>query len=452
MIPFQEPLAVTLPRHPAFFPPLLTMGTSFFINSGGARNRSLRMELALEELLLALFRETPHAAPPLEISFRRAPLGVRVIITDSEQRHLDPLMLQNEELPPTPDFLEEKLGIFLMKKMADLVSLHQRGEAGNAYHLFFSLEEPPVPKELSKTKGSPPGDYRVLQVGSLRSGEAGKITAFLQEFCPDSFRQVPWLSPEKIRNLLLSEKLVPSTLRNKEEEIFGFSGLLYQEENPQAPHMLCPWIHPELPFAETGGQMLSYLLDQADSRGCSAVNSLLPSGETSQIDLFLKHGFFQCARIPDCFDFTRHAPGKTGDLLCRISRKESLPPLFADWEDQRRIEPLLRSAGLFPAFTIPQLDTPLFGRSVLHITASGEELRGEIRILHFGVDVFLQIRQALKHLRKLGIPGVLLKLPLEKPQTAAFAEKIHEMGFNTCGVMPNLPGSMEMLLYLPFKP
>jgi len=216
--------------------------------------------------------------------------------------------------------------------------------------------------------------------------------------------------------------------------------------------MLSPWIHPELPFVETGGQMLSYLLDQADSRGCSTVNSLLPSDESAQVDLFLKHGFSRCARIPDCFDFTRHAPGKTGDLLCRIFHKTSLPPLFADWEDQKRIEPLLRSAGLAPTFTMPQLDPPLFGRSVLHITASGEQQRGEIRILHFGVDVFLQIRQALKHLRKLGIPGVLLELPLEKTQTATFAEKFHEMGFNTCGIMPNLPGGMEMLLYLPFKP
>ncbi|HOO62928.1 MAG TPA: ATP-binding protein [Synergistaceae bacterium] len=451
MIPFQEPLSVTLPKNPAFLPPLLKMGTSFFENCGGSQERALRMELALEELFIMLSR-SPHLSEKslLEISFRRAPLGVRIIITD---RHASPFSaeaLQKKEGLSEEDFSEETLGIFLLKKMADLVSLHQQGEEGDIYHLFFSLEESVPPGKPREKKHLIPGDHRVLQVSSLSPEEAEGAASFLQELFPKASRRAPWISSGKIRNLLLSERLIPCTLRNRGGQVFGFSGLFYQEENLQMPRILPPWVHPELPFSEVGGQMIAYLLDQARSRKCPGVTAMLLSEEEEKLDLFTRHGFARCARIPNAFDFTRYAPGKSGDLLCHIFRKDPLPPLFASWEDQKRIEPLLRNAGYTPVFARPQLDISLMGRSVLQITVSPEEERGEIRILHFGVDLFLQTRQALQHLRKLGIPGVLLKLPLGNPQTSLFADKFHEMGFASCGILPNLPEGMEILFYLPF--
>ncbi len=451
MIPFQEPLSVTVPRNAAFLPPLLKMGTWFFENSGGSRERCLRMELALEEIFVMLSREKTSSAgaPPLEISFRRAPLGMRITVTDPRREGLSPTALEGEFSPELEE-MDSKLGFFLLRKMADLVSFHQQGDEGNTYHLFFSLEEKASSEAPRKGRHLPPEELRVFQVGSLAAEETHKAAAFMQEMAPAESNQAPWTSPEKLRNLLVSERLFPCTIRNSNEEILGFSGLLFQEETPQAPQMLSPRVHNNLSFSEAGGQMIAWLLDRAASRQCSGVSARLPSEEEETLKLFASHGFARCARIPDAFGFTRHSPGKPGDLLCHIFEKPTFPPFFASWEDQKRVAPLLENAGFAPVFARPQTDTPLSGRSVLHITASPSEQRGEIRVLHFGVDLFLRIPQALQHLRKLSIPGVLLKLPLEKPQTCLFAEKFHSMGFRSCGFFPDFFGGMEILFYLPF--
>jgi hypothetical protein len=272
----------------------------------------------------------------------------------------------------------------------------------------------------------------------------------MQEYAPAALVQAPWISPERLRNLILSEKLLPCTVRNEKGEIFGFGGLLFQEDVPGTPRMAPLGVHRSLSFSEIGGQIVPWLLDQALSRGCPGATALLPSGEEDTRKLFTDYGFARYARIPNSFGFTRHSPGKPGDLLCRILGKPEFPPFFASWKDERSVKPLLENAGLSPVFARPQTDAPLSRRSILHITASPSEQQGEIRVLHFGVDLFLQTRQALQHLRKLSIPGVLLKLPLEKPQTCLFAEKFHEMGFAACGISPNLPGKMEILYYLSF--
>jgi hypothetical protein len=456
MIPFQEPLSVTLPRNTAFLPPLLKMGTCFFEHSGASRERSLRMQLALEEIFMMLSPQDPPSlkapkAPPLEITFRRAPLGVRITVTDPQKEGLSPGELEERNSPELEE-MDAKLGGFLLKKMADLVSFHQQGEEGNSYHLFFSLEEKSSSQAPLQSSPLPPKEIRVLQVGSLLPEEAPRGASFMREYAPETLGQIPWISPEKLRNLILSEKLLPCTVRNQEGEIFGFGGLLFQEETPGMPRMIPPGVHRSLSFPEIGGQIIPWLLDQALSQGCFGVTALLPSEEETALKLFANYGFARYARIPNSFGFTRHSPGKPGDLLCRILGKPEFPPFFASWKDERNIKPLLENAGLSPVFARPQMDVPLSGRSILHITVSPSEQRGEIRVLHFGVDLFLQTRQTLQHLRKLSIPGVLLKLPLEKPQTSLFAEKFHEIGFTPCGISPNFPGGMEILYYLSFTP
>lgn len=453
MIPFQEPLSVTLPRNTAFLPPLLKMGTCFFENSGASRERSLRMELALEEIFMMLSPQNPSSpkGPPLEIIFRRAPLGVRITVTDSRKEGLPPGELEEKGSPELEE-MDAKLGGFLLKKMADLVSFHQQGEEGNIYHLFFSLEEKSSSQAPPQSSPLSPKEVRVLQVGSMLPEEASRGASFMRENAPESLDKAPWGSPEKLQNLILSEKLLPCTVRDEEGEIFGFGGLLFQEDTPGTPQMIPLGVHRSLSFPEIGGQVIPWLLDQAFSQGCFGVTALLPSEEETVLKLFENHGFARYARIPNSFGFTRYSPGKPGDLLCRILGKPEFPPFFVSWKDERNIKSLLESAGLSPVFARPQIDASLSGRSILHITVSTSEQRGEIRVLHFGVDLFLQTRQALQHLRKLSIPGVLLKLPLEKPQTSLFAEKFHEIGFKTCGISPNFPGGVEILYYLSFAP
>jgi len=479
MIPVGSVVEMRFPSDVRFLSPLLASCRDLNVLYGFSDEDGQRIELALEEAVVAILpsgettaspevdgrRESP---PPLFVQFRRVPLGLRVVLRGFDV----PLSRGDLDafVPGTdPDQVEpSELGFFLLKHAVDQVTLIDRGGEGKELHFFKMLrrkeQQAPHPEEATSLETSPPAQ---------RTGRKSSLPPIIGEVAQSSAPElaVRFASVLKGRGdghdvdaTMFREALsdrdvwVVSARSGRDGELAAVQALERHGQRRSLGVILPPlWGEPSV--LEDGAvlrsrkELLDALLARARDERFDVFGGALgiASEDTGdQEDLFLREGFGMCALLPSSpgESLWRGAASPGIAFFCPFG-KVPQAPLYVPKPHQDMVFRIYESLGRPPRLAyLGWADQDLHRkRSVISAVAAFGELRCDLFVHEYGMDFPLQLGAFTRQLLRKGMRTLLLHLPLELASTAVEAEEAEKLGYVFCGVLPGTPGGDE-LLYL----
>lgn len=460
-------MEIRIPKNIRFLAPLLGAFRGFmglFAFTEGPE----KMELALEEAFSAVLGGG-DPSENISISFRRVPLGIRVILSLSEAPSLKESLEEAESRENSRDSGPHAMGLFLMKHLVDRVSVTDQESFGTQIHLFrryVALKKgvPPsgeagaVAPEQSLTvtesdfKDSPEKiSQEIPEAFSLQEltfRDASKISAFLSTLPlrMGSFLQYAYQS-EDIGSLIREGLLIPLGALDSRGKILALGALGVQEEWGDRLFWILPMMSRNLQNSPRREPLLEDLegavLEKAKKLGRKELFALIPRNEFQGLERCTRLGFRESGGVDAYFD--RIDP--RGVLLFKPLGKMEGQDLHPPGDYAPEIRRICQELGLQARFPKPSLKPEAFSlrQSMITLDVDHSRHRAFLTVLRYDVDLLVQIRRHLEKLSGQGVGCMLIRLPLESPGTA-FLEGVEKLGFHFAGILPGVGGGTELLL------
>jgi len=444
-------MEIRIPKNIRFLAPLLGAFRSFmglFAFSEGPE----KMELALEEAFSAVVGQG-DPEEDIRISFRRVPLGIRVVLILSGVASLK----QSLEDAVAPESQGEEpghaMGLFLMKHLVDRVSVSERENRETHIHLFRLYVEKkvlPSPEEKPSTFSEEPlPDLpETFSMQELTFREASKISAFLSALPlrMGSFLQYAYQS-EDIGSLVREGLLIPLGTVNSRGGLLALGALGMQEEWGDRLFWIPPMILRNLEKSSRREVLLeeleSAMLEKAKKLGRKELVALIPNNDPEILKRCRDVGFRESGRVEAYFD--RIDP--QGILLFKALENMEEQDLYPPRDYAAEIRRICDYLGLkvrFPEFSGESASFSL-RQSMVTLDVDHSRHRAFLTVLHYDADLLVQIHRHLEKLSGEGIRCMLIRLPLESPGTS-FLEGVEKLNFRFSGILPGVAGGTELLL------
>ena len=449
-------MEIRIPKNIRFVAPLLGAFRGFmglFAFTEGPE----KMELALEEAFSAVI----GGGDPSEeifISFRRVPLGIRVVLSLSEAPSLKESLEEAEFPENSQDSGPHAMGLFLMKHLVDRVSVTDQEGTGTQIHLFrryVALKKGVPPSGESLPEQSSPVIEKVpeeipeaFSLGELAFRDASKISAFLSTLPlrMGSFLQYAYQS-EDIGSLIREGLLIPLGALDSQGEILALGALGVQEEWGDRLFWILPMMSRNLQNSPRREPLLEDLegavLEKAKKLGRKELFALIPRNELQGLERCARLGFRESGGVEAYFD--RIDP--RGVLLFKPLGEMEEQDLHPPGDYVSEIRRICEELGLRVRFPKPSLKPEAFSlrQSMITLDVDHSRHRAFLTVLRYDVDLLVQIRRHLEKLSGQGVGCMLIRLPLESPGTA-FLEGVEKLGFHFAGILPGVGGGTELLL------
>ncbi len=452
-------MEIRIPKNLRFVAPLLGAFRGFmglFAFTEGPE----KMELALEEAFSAVIGGG-DPSEEVSVSFRRVPLGIRVILSLSEAPSLKESMADTGSPGNFQDSGPHAMGLFLMKHLVDRVSVTDQESSGTQIHLFRRYvalgKGAPPPRETGETlleehSGvSEKVGEEIPEVFSLTEfsfRDASKISAFLSTLPLriGSFLQYAYQS-EDIGSLIREGLLIPLGALDSRGKILALGALGVQEEWGDRLFWILPMISRHLEHSPRREALLEDLegavLERAKKLGRKELFALIPRNEHQGLERCARLGFRESGAVEAYFD--RIDP--RGVLLFKPLGEMEEQDLHPPGDYAPEIRRICEELGLKVRFPKPSLQPEAFSlrQSMITLDVDHSRHRAFLTVLRYDVDLLVQIRRHLEKLSGEGVGCMLIRLPLESPGTA-FLEGVEKLGFHFAGILPGTGGGTELLL------
>jgi hypothetical protein len=427
-----------------------------------------KMELALEEAFSAVIGGG-DPSEHISISFRRVPLGIRVILSLSEAPSLKESLEEAESRGNSRNSGPHAMGLFLMKHLVDRVSVTDQESSGTQIHLFrryvalkkgvspsgetgavapeqpFAVTESDPKDSPEKTPQEIPEAFSLTE---LTFRDASKISAFLSTLPlrMGSFLQYAYQS-EDIGSLIREGLLIPLGALDSRGKILALGALGVQEEWGDRLFWILPMMSRNVQNSLRREPLLEDLegavLEKAKKLGRKELFALIPRNEFQGLERCARLGFRESGGVEAYFD--RIDP--RGVLLFKPLGEMEEQDLHPPGDYAPEIRRICQELGLQVRFPKPSLEPEAFSlrQSMITLDVDHSRHRAFLTVLRYDVDLLVQIRRHLEKLSSQGVGCMLIRLPLESPGTA-FLEGVEKLGFHFAGILPGVGGGTELLL------
>lgn len=434
------------------------------------------IQVGLEEAFANVVEHafSPDDGAEFEIEVRLCPAFLELVLKD-RGIPFDPARIpayQSDQ--PDVSGAGPGLGTFLIRKMMDEVSFHNRGKAGKEIHLIkyrpLSPASPPgeaepQPSEIPPAAVTCAEDELAMRV--LEPSDAIDVARLLYHCYRYTYFYERFYLPEQLI-LMMQQGLVVSVgafTPDKElvghvalfrNESVGSAALFGQKDEGLLAEPAAAVVKPEYRGKGLLPRLTRFLIGETPALFPDLAGLFIPpvtSHTYSQKTVYqmdfrdcgILLGYYPLADLKSIADVApqRVTLALTYRPLGSADRRTIYPPA----RHRAIIEDMYRNIGLEIRCGEPP-DDPAGEDGVTEMTTRAVTDLGNasIKIKYYGTDTVAQVEKTLTTLHREGIEAVLLYLNLRDPATAAMAEDFERLGFFFAGILPDTSQGDSLLM------
>lgn len=434
------------------------------------------IQVGLEEAFTNIVEHAfgPEERAEFELDVRLCPAFMELILKE-KGIPFDPQRIPSYRSDESrDDAASPGLGTFLIRKMMDEVSFHNRGKEGKELHLIkYRPLSPAQPSdETGDARSEEPSSAVTyaeddLAMRVLGPSDAIDVARLLYHCYRYTYFYERFYLPEQLV-LMMEQGLVVSVgaftpagelvghvalFRN---ESVGSAALFGQRDEGLLAEPAAAVVKPEYRGAGLLPRMTTFLIEQTPELFPDLAGLFIPpvtSHTYSQKTVYqldfrdcgILLGYYPMADLKSIADV---APQRvTLALTYRPVAPTEQRTIYPPARHRDIIEDMYRNIGLDIRWGEPPGDRAAEeGTTQMTTRAVTDLCNASIKIKCYGKDTIEQVEESLKTLHREGIEAVLLYLNLRDPATAAMAEGCEQLGFFFAGVLPDTSQGDSLLM------
>ncbi len=426
------------------------------------------LQVAIVELILTIIENIfePGDRQTLTISCERVPGGLRTIIRE-KGLPFDPEALVRHKTDLTGGTRGTDTGMLLVRDVMDEVVVHNLGPEGMEIHLIKYLKNQELDDYIAACEPErfrPPSRLRKvlkksdLRVRLMRPGEAVEIAKSIYRAYGYSYFYEYAYYPERIIDLNASGEMISAVAVTSEGEIAGHCAIFNSEEDSGVVEIGLAVVRPEFRGNGCLLELTKFLLNQAPSKGFSALYIRAVTAHTFSQRVASRLGFETCAillgYVASSVSFKeineQLSQRETFVAAYQYIQKPDDVRIYAPRQHRSLIAKIYKHLGVNAKPIVPdgQAGTALARESVFKIKSSFFMPAGvaTIEIVRYGASILAEMRSLLKQLCLKRYDLILMYLNMCDPGTFHFTEEFERLGFFFSGILPAASGGEVLIL------
>ena len=408
----------------------------------------------------------PGDRQTLTISCERVPGGLKISIRE-KGLPFDPEELIRHKSGLSSGTRRTDAGMFLMRDVVDEVVVHNLGPEGTEIHLIKYLRNQTLDDYIAACEPErfrPPSRSRKIlkksdfRVRLMRAGEAVEVAKLIYRAYGYSYFYEYAYYPERIIDLNASGEMISALAVTSEGEIAGHCAIFNSEEDSGVAEIGLAVVRPEFRGSGCLLELTKFLLNQAQSKGFSALYIRAVTAHTFSQRVARRLGFETCAILLGYIASTvsfkeineQLSQRETFVVAYQYIQETDDIRIYAPLQHRSFITKVYKHLGVNAKTIVPEnhAGTAPTGESVFKIKSSFFMPAGvaTIEIIQYGANILSEIRSLLKQLCLKRYDLIVMYLNMCDPGTFYLTEEFERLGFFFSGILPGVSGGEALIL------